>query len=103
MSRIWAPVRRGYGARAVGAVGAVFCNRHTIFALAVWLGFKALDGLSQLVEEGWLSELSLISVVSLALIALTLAAASLAEQSAPRTGWPGLRCLGQGLRWQLMR
>ena len=55
----------------------------TVFALAVWLGFKALNGLARLVEEGWLSELSLISVVSLALIALTLVAGSLAEQDAP--------------------
>ncbi len=55
----------------------------TLLVLAVWLGLKALDGLAKLVEEGWLSDLSLISVVSLALIALTLIAGSLAEQSAP--------------------
>ena len=60
----------------------LFVVGSALFALAVWLGFKALDGLSHLVEEGWLSELSLISVVSLALIALTLIAGSLAEQSA---------------------
>ncbi len=55
----------------------------TLMALALWLGFKALDGLAKLVDVGWLSELSLISVVALALIAMTLVAASLAEQSAP--------------------
>ena len=55
----------------------------TLMALAVWLGFKALDALARLVEEGWLSELSLSGVVSLALIALTLVFGSLAEQDAP--------------------
>lgn len=55
----------------------------TLMALAVWLAFKALDGFAKLVEVGWLSEISLISVVSLALIAMTLIAASLAEQTSP--------------------
>jgi hypothetical protein len=55
----------------------------TLMALAVWLGFKALDGLAKLVEAGWLSELSLISVVSLTLIAMILIAGSLTEQTSP--------------------
>ena len=59
----------------------------TLMALAVWLGFKVLDGLAKLVEVGWLSELSLISAVSLTLIAITLIAATLAEQSLP-SQWP---------------
>ncbi len=54
----------------------------TVFALAGWLGLKALDGLAHLVEDGWLSELSLISGASLALVALTLVALSVSEQSA---------------------
>ena len=54
-----------------------------LMALAVWLGFKALDGLAKLVEAGWLSELSLISIVSLTLIAMFLIAGSLTEQTSP--------------------
>ena len=76
-----------------------FVIASTIFGLAVWVGFKALDGLSHLVEEGWLSELSLISVVSLALISLTLVAGSLAEQSAPShwLGWLALPWTGSAV------
>ena len=58
-----------------------------LMALAVWLGFKALDGLAKLVEAGWLSELSLISVVSLALIAMILIAGSLTEQTTSPSRW----------------
>jgi hypothetical protein len=63
-----------------------------LMALAVWMGFKALDGLAKLVETGWLSELSLISVVSLALIAMILIAGSLTEQTSPSRwlAWLGL-------------
>ena len=55
----------------------------TLVPLAAWLGFKALDGLARVVAKGWLSELSLIGLVSLALIAMTLVAAALAERDAP--------------------
>ena len=55
----------------------------TLLPLAAWLGFKALDGLARVVAKGWLSELSLIGLVSLALIAMTLVAAALAERDAP--------------------
>lgn len=54
-----------------------------MFGLAVWLGFKTLDGLAHLVEAGWLSELSLLGLVSLSLIAIMLVAGVLAEQEAP--------------------
>lgn len=54
-----------------------------MFGLAIWLGLKTLDGLAHLVEAGWLSELSLLVVVSLALLALMLVAGALAEQEAP--------------------
>jgi hypothetical protein len=60
-----------------------------MFGLAIWLGFKALDGLAHLIEAGWLSELSLLGVVSLALVAITLIAGSLTEQDAP-SHWLGL-------------
>ncbi len=55
----------------------------TLVPLAAWLGFKALDGLARVVAKGWLSELSLIGLVSLVLIAMTLVAAALAERDAP--------------------
>jgi hypothetical protein len=54
-----------------------------LFGLAVWLGFKTLDGLAHLVEAGWLSELSLLGVASLSLIAIMLVAGVLSEQDAP--------------------
>lgn len=60
-----------------------FAVSSAIFALAVWLGFKALDALAHLVEAGWLSELSLIGVISLALIALALVAGASVDQRAP--------------------
>lgn len=56
---------------------------NTLIVLAGWLGFKGLDGLACLVDKGWLSELSLISVVSLALVAMMLIAGNLAEMAAP--------------------
>jgi len=68
----------------------------TLMVLAIWLGFKGLDGLARLVEAGWLSELSLISGVSLVLIAMMLVAGALTDQpSRPDSlGWLWLPWVG---------
>ena len=54
----------------------------TFGTLAVWLGFRALDGLVWLDERGWCSELSLASFLALALIALLLVIGAPAAASA---------------------
>jgi hypothetical protein len=55
--------------------------------LCVWLGFRALGGLTRLIERGWLSELSMSSAITLMVIVLILVFAHLPEGSDARSGW----------------
>ncbi len=61
---------------------AMFSLFATTSALAAWLALKALDALARWVEAGWLSELSLCSLVVLAMIAAMMVGVSLIDQRA---------------------
>jgi len=47
-----------------GMIGAVLA------AFGLWLGFRAVGGLSLMVERGWMSDISMVSVIGLGLISI---------------------------------
>lgn len=53
----------------------------------LWLAFRVLDGLVRLIDRGWVSELSLASVVSLAVIAMALVMGHIPDVDQDRAGW----------------
>ncbi len=69
--------------RRMNLPGPILLVAATTFGtLGIWLGFRALGGLIWLDEDGWFSELSLASFLTLALVALALVFGTTSDASA---------------------
>lgn len=59
----------------------------SVILAGLWLSFRVLSGLVRLIDRGWISELSLASVVSLAVIATAMVMGQIPDVDQGRAGW----------------